>query len=130
AFFVGSVEKANEVLDGYGIQMRDEEDARTGHVMVDKYDIDPVTKYAGVRSARFFRASPISVLDDKRARVWVKAHGVGKPGDGFVASAMAGKGEVVALGESLWWHWITDEQAAGSDNSRLLRLMLEARGKK
>jgi hypothetical protein len=41
-----------------------------------------------------------------------------------VASAKAGKGEVVALGESLWWHWVTDKQAAGADNARLLRSLL------
>jgi hypothetical protein len=124
-FFRGSVGKANEVLQGYGVQVRDEE-SRVGRadVTVGKEDLDPGLVKAGVKSARFFRASPVAVTDGKAGRALVKAVGVGQPGDGFVASAKAGKGEVVALGESLWWHWVTDKQAAGADNARLLRSLL------
>jgi hypothetical protein len=126
AFFGGTVEKANEVLDGYGIQMRNTE-ARLGQaddVTLSKVDLDPELVAAGVRSARFFRASPIAVTANKGGRVLVKASGVGEPGDGFVASARAGKGEVVVLGESLWWNWITEKEAKGTDNASLLRYLL------
>jgi hypothetical protein len=44
--------------------------------------------------------------------------------DGFVAQAKAGKGEVIALGESLWWNWIMETRAAGTDNARLLRWLV------
>jgi hypothetical protein len=126
AFFGGTVEKANEVVDGYGIQMRNAE-ARLGQgddVTLGKIDLDPELVTAGVRSARFFRASPIAMTADKGGRVLVKASGVGEPGDGFVASARAGKGVVVVLGESLWWNWITEKEAKGTDNARLLRFLL------
>jgi hypothetical protein len=128
AFFRGTVEKANAVLDKYGIQIRDEE-AHPGRnaVTVEKDDLDPSLVTAGVRSARFFRASPVAMTDARAGCVLVKAVGVGRPGDGFVAAAKAGKGEVIALGQSLWWNWITDEQAAGADNARLLRRLLVLR---
>jgi hypothetical protein len=125
AFFNGTVAKANAVLEGCGIKMRDEE-ARGGEVTVtvEKDDLDPDLVKAGVKSAHFFRASPVAVTGDKAGRVLVKARGVGETGDGFVASARAGNGEVLMLGESLWWHWITEEQSAGTDNARLLRFLL------
>jgi hypothetical protein len=125
AFFRGTVEKANAVLDGYGMQMQDEEaQGDLNDVTLEKGDFDPNLVKAGVKSAHFFRASPVAVTDDKAVRVLVKAIGVGKPGDGFVTLAKAGKGEVVALGESLWWNWIGERQAAGTDNARLLRWLL------
>jgi len=126
AFFVGTVEKANEVLGGYGIQMRNTEArlGQTNDVTLGKDDLESDLVKAGVRTARFFRASPVALTADKAGRVLVKASGVGEPGDGFVASARAGKGEVVVLGESLWWNWITEKEAAGTDNARLLRCLL------
>lgn len=126
AFYRGTVEKANAVLAGYGIQMRDEEAQAKGldDVTLDKSDFDPQLVKAGIKSARFFRASPVAVTDDTAGRVLAKAIGVGQPRDGFVAAAKAGKGEVIALGESLWWNWIADKQAAGTDNARLLQWLL------
>jgi hypothetical protein len=38
--------------------------------------------------------------------------------------ARAGKGEVIALGESLWCFWITPEQDPSGGNARLLRWLL------
>src|SRR5262249_28749525 len=38
--------------------------------------------------------------------------------------ARAGKGEVVALGESLWWDWITPKYDPTGDNAKLLRSLL------
>ncbi len=125
-FFRGTVEKANAVLHGYGIQMRDEE-AQGGlnKVTLEKGAFDPKLVTAGVKSVSFVRASPVAVTDEKTGRVLANASGTGKPGDGFVARAKAGKGEVIALGESLWWNWITDKQTEGTDNARLLRWLVE-----
>ena len=47
------------------------------------------------------------------------------PGEGFIAVAQAGRGEVVALGESLWWLWLRQGGTKGSDNAALLRNLLE-----
>jgi hypothetical protein len=125
-FMRGTVEGANTVLDGYGLKIIDEEaHGAFNDATLEKGNFDPILEKAGVKSARFFRASPVRVTDDKSGRILVNAAGVGTPGEGFVASAKAGKGEVMALGESMWWHWITPEQARGTDNAKLLRRLLE-----
>jgi tetratricopeptide (TPR) repeat protein len=127
AFRRGTVQKANAVLDGYGIQMWDVE-ATPGdlsHATLKKSDFDPELVKAGVSSAYFFRASPVTVKNDKTGRVLARAVGVGKPGDGFVALAKAGKGEMIALGDSLWWYSILKRRAAGTDTAQLLRWLLE-----
>ena len=45
-------------------------------------------------------------------------------GDGYAAVARAGTGEVIALGVPLWWKWISPEDAATTDNARLLQNLL------
>jgi hypothetical protein len=124
-FYVGSVEAANKVVEGYGLKMLDAE-APNEHIeaILDRKAFGPEIIKAGIGSARFYRASSVAVTDAKRARILVKAAGVGGPEDGFVATAKAGKGEVVVLGQSLWWNWMSAEQARGTDNARLLRLLL------
>jgi hypothetical protein len=121
AFFIDSVKQANSVLAGYGLEMRNED----GHaVILDKEHFDARLTQAGLKSLHFFRASPTAVTDERKTRVLVKAVGAGQPGDGFVVSAKAGKGEVIALGQSLWWHWISKERAQDADNAKLLRWLL------
>src|SRR5262249_17279522 len=75
---------------------------------------------------RFFRASPVKLTAGQSGRVLAKAVGVGNPGDGFVAMARAGKGEVIALGESLWCFWITQKEDPSGDNARLLRWLISS----
>lgn len=124
-FFGRSVEKANTILDGYGLKMVDAEAPLSANaVTVDDASFGPELVKAGIKSARFFRASPAVIADAKRAKVLVKAAWVGGTDDGFVAIASAGKGEVVALGQSLWWHWISTDGAKGTDNAKLLRFLL------
>ena len=120
-FMMGSIKKANEVLDGSGLVMRERE-AR--QVTVRKEGLDELVLDAGINSVQFFRPSPIGVEDGVRGQVLVKASGVGEPGDGFVARARIRRGEVIAIGQSMWWHWITEEQAAGADNGKLLIWLL------
>src|SRR5262249_61909953 len=129
SFYSGSVDAANKVLEGYGLKMLDEE-APIGPqrfipaVVLDKEAFAPEVVEAGVKSARFHRASPVVVSAGKPARVLVKAVDVGGPKDGYVAVAKAGKGEVVALGTSLSWNWVSESGARGTDNAKLLRLLL------
>jgi hypothetical protein len=92
---------------------------------LEENNFDPKLVKLGVKSAHFFRASPVTVTDEKSGKILVNSFGVGVPGDGFVASAKAGKGKVIAIGQSLWWHWISEKQAADTDNALLLRLLLE-----
>jgi hypothetical protein len=124
-FYRGTVEQANLVLAGYGIELQDIE-SRTGQskVSLGKDDLDPHLVKAGVATAHFFRASPVRLTASEGGRVLAKAVGVGNPGDGFVVMARAGKGEVIALGESLWCFWITKERDPTGGNARLLRWLL------
>jgi hypothetical protein len=127
-FFRGSVQQANSVLAGYGLQMRDEESGGIGQndVTLQRGDFDPRLLKEGVRSLHFFRASPIARTDTQKARLVVRAAGVGQAEDGFVVRAQAGKGKVIAIGQSLWWNWISKERAQGTDNAKLLRWLLSS----
>lgn len=126
SFMVGSVKQANKVLDGYGLEMQDIEsnDWKKMGVTLGRDELAPKLRNTGVKSLEFFRASPIMVTDKAKAQVLARAVGVGKEGDGFVASAKVGKGEVIAIGQSLWWNWIHKERAKESDNARFLRWLL------
>jgi hypothetical protein len=125
-FMRGSVAKANDVLAGYGLQMRDEESQLPGTkgVTVGKADLDPKVAGAGVVSLDFFRASPVAITDSKVARALVKAKGVVQPGDAFVAVAKAGRGQVVVLGQSMCWYWVSETRAGKADNAKLLGWLL------
>lgn len=126
SFLVGSVKQANKVLDGYGLQMHDIEsnDWMKMGTTLGRDELAPKLRNTGVKSLEFFRASPITVTDRAKVQVLAKAVGVGKEGDAFVASAKVGKGEVIAIGQSLWWNWIHKQRAEGSDNARFLRWLL------
>jgi hypothetical protein len=129
SFFVGTVPKANEVLADYGIEVQNTEAAGVGKdETIGKDQLHPRLVKDGIESVTFYRASPIRVTDAKRGRVLIPASGVGEPGDAFVASVAAGKGEVIAIGQSLWWNWISEQRAKGADNAKLLRWLLVPRG--
>jgi hypothetical protein len=125
SFYRGTVEQANKVLAGYGIELQDME-ARIGQntVSLSKDDLDPALVKSGITTAHFFRASPVRLTASDSGRVLANAVSVGNPGDGFVVMARAGKGEVIALGESLWWNWITPKYDLTGDNVKLLRWLL------
>jgi hypothetical protein len=125
-FFSGSVVAANKVLDGFGLKMLDKEAElrEQKEANLNTTAFAPEVVKAGIRSLRFYRASPIEVTAGKPARVLVRSAGTGGPADGFVAAAKVGKGEVMALGESLWWGWINATRGKQSDNGRLLQLLL------
>ena len=108
AFFRPSVAKANQVIEKFGLQMEDKEPHRV--VNVGTVAEHPMT--AGVKKLSFFRPSPIKALDPVKATFLVPS-----PFDkerAYVCVARD-KGEVIVLGQSLWWTWIKD-----SDNARLL----------
>src|SRR5262249_9589582 len=119
------------VLEGYGLEMRNEE-APFGknEALLDAKAFGPEIVQGGIRSARFYRASPVVITDARRARRLVRAAGGGGAGAAFGASARGGKGEVVALGQALWWSWISAAQARGTDNAELLRWLLTKSARK
>ena len=121
SFMRGPTKKANEVLDGFGLVIRE---MQAREVTVRKPGLDELVVDAGINSVQFFRPSPIGVDDAVRGQVLVKASGVGQAGDGFVTRARVRRGEVIAIGQSMWWNWISEQQAAGAGNGKLLIWLL------
>ena len=120
-FYQGTVSRANQVLDGFGMRFDDEENASaTFEVSGDDIARDPLT--VGVRTGKFFRASPVTIVEPTAAKILVAAPP--HPERGFVTVARSGKAEIVALGASLWWSWISDPKTVDSDNARLLQNIL------
>jgi hypothetical protein len=120
AFMVGSVERANKIVSEYGIKLLDEEQAFGQNVIVlgkDRLVADPFTK--DIDKLYFHRASPISVTNPKKAKLLTQFD----DNVGVVAVARMDPGEVVVIGESMWWLWI-NRPAAQSDNAKMLRLLM------
>jgi hypothetical protein len=122
-FFRGTVAKANELLVPYGLRMADTEsrDRREFDLRVADIVDDPLTE--GVKKLHFQRPSPVAVTDTQKGKILVRTPD--HPDEGFVAAAQAGQGQVVALGQSLWWQWIAKDHAKGSDNAALLGNLLK-----
>jgi len=121
--FVGTVAKANAILDGYGLHIEDmeprslESDYRTFNLNSSKHIAIGDSLADGVEKLTFFRPSPIRVTDKSKGKILVRT-----PFDhneGFVAVSRD-IGEVVVLGQSLWWSWLNK----GKDNAQLLQNML------
>jgi hypothetical protein len=124
-FFSGTVEKANTLLARYGLVMADEEARnRSADITIEKTAIDPQLVKAGIVRVTFFRASPLTVTDPMLAKVLVKAAYVGKSDDGFVATANARNGKIIAVGQSLWWDWVSRRRDPSGGNAKLLRWVL------
>jgi hypothetical protein len=124
-FFRGTVAKANTLLARYGVVMADAE-ARdgSGEVTMERTAIDPRLVQAGIERVTFFRASPLTVTNPLLAKVLVKAAHVGQGDDGFVATANAGNGKLIAVGQSLWWDWVSSRRDPYGGNAMLLRWVL------
>jgi hypothetical protein len=119
------VKAANGLLDPYGLRMTDVEPGGLAGIQVPRPEADPLTQ--GVGPLRFFRPSPARVIDAKKGKLLVAAPPY--PGEGFAAVARVGEGEVVALGQSMWWHWISTDQSQGADNAKLLQQLLTRPGR-
>jgi hypothetical protein len=124
-FFRGTVEKANTLLGRQGVVMADAEaHGADAEVTIEKTGIDSRLVKAGIDRVTFFRASPLHVTNPMLARVLVKAAGVGQGDDGVVATANAGNGKIIALGQSLWWDWVSRRRDPSGGNAMLLRWAL------
>ncbi len=121
-FFRETPARANKITAKYGLEMLDIEDGREISVGVTPPGIVPHPLTKDVRRLNFFRPSPISTRDAMNAKILVSA--VHTDGAGLVAVARAGKGEVIMLGQSLWWNWISHSRAGTSQNAVLLRNLL------
>lgn len=124
-FFRGTVAKANQLLVPYGLEMTDAEsrDQHEFNLGAGEIATDPLTH--GVKTLYVHRPSPVALTKAENAKILVAAPPY--PGKGFIAAARAGRGEVVALGESLWWLWLSQGKAKGANNATMLRNILEKR---
>jgi len=119
-FFRGTVTKANELLTAAAMTMHDTETMGGLVVEADDIPVGPLT--AGIKKIKIHRASPITPTD-KEVEILVKDPAA--PEQGFVAARRVGKGQVIALGQSLWWSWISTDH--DSDNARLMQNLLARR---
>ncbi len=124
-FYRGTVGRANKILKPFGLSMSDTESPGLAveESQPPQISADPLTK--GVRSLKFQRPSPVFLAekaDRAKARILVATKG--DPSRGYLAVAKAGKGEVIALGISLWWNWIASDAERGADNALLLQNLL------
>jgi hypothetical protein len=124
-FFRGTVGRANKILKPFGLSMSDSESQGLAveEIKPPQIAADSLTK--GVRSLKFRRPSPVLLADKAdRSKARILVAKASDPSQGYLAVAKAGKGEVVALGVSLWWNWIASDAERGSDNALLLQNLL------
>ena len=121
-FFRGSVEKANRVFVTYGLEMKDTESGGINVIEVGPPQITSCPLTEGVKSLSFRRPSPAAVIDKDRTLVLVSSPT--NADEHFVAIALAGDGQIVSLGVSLWWSWVGE-----ADNATLLENMLRKQPK-
>ena len=117
AFMVGTVSKANAILEGHGLKVVDQDYGRD--VTVTNLVSDKMT--VGVRKLEFFRPSLVQVVDPAKGKALaIPPSGVG----GLVAvSRVEGGGEIVVLGASMWWGWLHEFESR-SDNVGMMRNLL------
>jgi hypothetical protein len=118
AFFVGTVPKANDLLQRYGLRI-DSKDA--GHnIRASRIAPDALT--AGVSELGFFRPAAVWATDPRQAKVLAAMNDDEGPGF-IVVSRGAGRGDVILLAQSLWWNWLKPERGGG-DTARMLENLL------
>ena len=122
AFYRGTVAKANELLNLAGLRMGDTEPRGANFFVLKEDDIcsDPLTRE--VLRVKCSRPSPIEVTDRAKGRILIKAPPY--PEQGFLAAGRYGSGEIIAIGQSLWWNWIGGARYQGSDNQQLLQNLI------
>ena len=128
-FFRGTVEKTNKIVQYYALDLTDEEPPPGNNLVeVGPEQLATHRLTAGVARLKFFRPSPVALQPADRGAILVAAPPF--PGKGLVALGGAGRGEIVVLGDSLWWNWLGSPQTAGADNAVLLKnLMVEPCGR-
>jgi hypothetical protein len=119
AFFGQSVRAANRLCEPFGLRILDEELQGGGTFTTDVTGMGKHPLTVGVEELSVLRPSPVEVLDE---RVAVQLVGFGTPKiQGFAAiAATRGAGELIAVGDSLWW----SSCGKSSGYARLLRNLL------
>jgi len=120
AFFLGSVTRANELLEGHGLILENRDIHSTAKKPQDRsrFESKLVTRdklTADVSLLKFRRASPIKVITPSMAKILV--HSPFSESEGTIAVSRPGEGEIVVLSQSIWWLWA----GRGGDNAQMLR---------
>jgi hypothetical protein len=121
-FMHGSVPKANEFIVPRGLKLIDDESTNQGICEVGPEEIADHKLTGKLKSLRFHRPSPVAVENEKSGKILVTAPTLGN--HGVVAITQVDRGEVVVLGLSLWWVWISEGVATETDNGQLLKNLL------
>ena len=120
AFFVGTTKAANRVCEPFGLEMIDREPRMDPRTKIEAEEIHRHPLTVGVAGIVVKRPSPTVVNDEAVARPLVDLPALGSERP-FVAYARTQSGgEVITVGNSLWWVWVGE--APG--NERLLRNLL------
>jgi len=120
AFYRGTVAQANRLLIPYGLEIKDTEDPALRDFEVQAPHITPCPLTEGVNKLSFFRPSFAVELGEPRSMILVGSPA--NPKEHLVAFALAGKGQVASLGQSLWWMWV-----GKADNAVLMENLLRRR---
>ncbi len=121
-FFRGTVGQANKLLNPYGLKINDVEPEGRNDLTLNAAEITKCPLTDGIKSLNFFRASPVEVTDPDRTMVLVP--NPDRAGESLVALGVAGDGDVVSLGVSLWWSWVSK-----ADNATLMGNLLRRRSR-
>jgi PKD repeat protein len=112
-FLRGSVGKGNQIINEFGLSMRDEE---YGFIVeITDFAVHPVT--AGVSHLHLLRPSPIEALTSE-ATVLARPPGAPQTEGVLAISEQLGGGKLIVLGDSLWWYSFL-KYGDGYDNSRV-----------
>ena len=114
SFYRGTIEKANQIIKEFGLKLIDEEFG--GDVFVNKITLHPIT--SGVSMLRMWRPS-IIIAEDSFINVKILASpsGVVK-NEGVLAVSHTGSGNIIVLGDSLWWSSFL-KHGENFDNSKI-----------
>lgn len=120
AFFFGTTKAANLLCKPFGLSMMDREPPiGPAHVAIDE-DLPRHPLTVGVKKVVVRRPSPTIVDDPKKATALVVLPALGAELPFAAIATTKSGGELITIGESLWWNWIG--KSAG--NQRLMRNLL------
>ena len=119
AFFQGTVHGANRLSEAFDLRIRDRESAAGAKWTADAAGLARHPLTAGIEGLDVHRPSPVEIAEGERAVVLVNLTAPAEQPFAALVSTASG-GEMIAVGESLWWN--TAGKSPGF--ARLLRNVL------
>jgi hypothetical protein len=119
AFYVGTPDKANELLKPYGLSI----DTKDAGQRMEVPNIAPDALTTGVAALSFWRSAAIWIADSSQAKV-LAPRNEGDASGFIVVSRAPDRGDVILLAQSLWWNWVNPTPGVAHDNARMLENLL------